>query len=113
MRKDCERLSHGLKRNFLEGDYRIYYGSEVTASYRSSSTEDFYRSSFYFSEGTFANDDIVLSVRNAVSYRVALQRFFRVGEAPYDADNLKLTWTNGDAGAHGNAVSSGTIWYYK
>ena len=109
-------ISHsaGTTWKFLEGDYRIYYDNEATASYRSSGAEDFYRSSWYFTEGVFANDDIVLSIKDAVNYRVAMRRYFRIEDAPSAEDNLKATWTNGDVGNDpGNVSASSSIWYYK
>jgi hypothetical protein len=102
---------------FLEGDYRIYYGGSPTASYRSSGTEDFYHSSWYFYEGAFAEDDECMQAKNATDYTIAMSRFFPLWRAPHHSNSLKLTWQVGesesgyDPGA--KTYTRWLVWYYK
>jgi len=100
---------------YLEGDIRIYYGQGPTASYRSSGTEDFYYSSWYFSEGKFAEDDKVLATKDSTNHVVALSRFWRLSEAPYDPNGIKLTWQNGESvvGDPNEPYHRYVVWYYK
>lgn len=107
---------HTAGNNFchLEGDVRIYYGGEAIPSYRSSGTEDFYYSSWYFSEGVFAEDDKVLATKDSSGYVVTLSRFWRLSEAPYDPNGIKLTWQVGEGSCDPNEPYHRYIaWHYK
>lgn len=102
--------------DYFEGDYKLFYGGEGTPSYRSSGTEDFYFSSWGFHEGVFAEDDKILVAKDSASpYRCCCCRFFRISEAPYHSDGIKLTWTNGEAAAGnpGTVYIRWIVWYYQ
>ena len=106
----------GLTWNPLEGNYKIYYGGEPNASYESSGTEDFYHSSWYFAEGTFAVDDECMTHKDATYYYISMSRFFPLWRAPYHPSGLKLTWNVGQSGQGdpGSTVYTRWIaWYYK
>jgi hypothetical protein len=102
---------------YLEGNYKIYYGGSGTASYESSGTEDFYHSSWYFNEGTFAIDDECMAYKSTGSpYQCVMSRFFPLWRAPYSANGIKFTWNVGQSGQGdpGNAIyTRWIVWYYE
>ena len=99
--------------NYLEGDYRIYYAGSAVSSYRSSGTEDFYHSSWYFEEGLFEYMDECLTLKE--TNIVAASRFFPLERAPACADGIKLTWQVGDPSMPdpGNTYIRWIVWYYQ
>jgi hypothetical protein len=108
----------GVGNNFkyLEGDYRIYYGGSSSASYRSSGTEDFYHSSWYFQEGAFDRPgDEGMVEKHDTSYTCSAWRFFPLWRAPYNVAGIKLTWQVGESAVPdpGNAYTRWISWYYK
>lgn len=101
---------------FLEGNYKIYYGGSGSASYENSGTEDFYHSSWYFTEGAFAEDDECMAVKSSSGYRIAMSRFFPLWRAPYHQNGLKLTWNvgqNGQGDPAANIYTRWIVWYYQ
>lgn len=105
---------HNFK--YLEGDYRIYYGGSSSASYRSSGTEDFYHSSWYFQEGYFQDPgDECFVEKHDDEYTVSVSRFFPLSRAPYHKDGVKLTWAVGESAVPdpGNTYTRWISWYYK
>jgi hypothetical protein len=107
-------VGHNFK--YLEGDYRIFYGGSGSASYRSSGTEDFYHSSWYFQEGTFdqPGDECMVEKHDA-DYTCSASRFFPLWRAPYHKDGIKLTWQVGESAMPdpGNTYTRWITWYYK
>jgi hypothetical protein len=103
--------------NYLEGNYKIYYGGSSTASYESSGTEDFYHSSWAFYEGAFAVDDECMAYKSeSSSYQCVMSRFFPIWRAPYSAGGIKFTWNVGQSGQGdpgGNIYTRWIVWYYK
>jgi hypothetical protein len=102
----------GGNQNYLEGDYRIYYGGSIVASYQSSGTEDFYHSSWYFQEELFEYMDECLVVNE--NYITAASRFFPPERAPACANGIKFTWQVGEPGfTTGNTYIRWIVWYYQ
>lgn len=83
---------------FLEGDYRIYYGGSGTANYRSSGTEDFFNSGWYFVDGLVRDEFSGLLFLDYTNEAIVAYRLFPIPDAPAHSSRLKLTWTNGDPG---------------
>jgi hypothetical protein len=100
---------------FLEGDHRIYYAGELTPAYRSSGTEDFFHSSWYFQEGLFDQMDECLVLKNDTNYTVAASRFFPLNRAPFHEQGLKFTWSVGESVMPdpGNTYTRWLVWYYQ
>ena len=102
---------------YLEGNYKIYYGGEETASYESSGAEDFYFSSWYFLEGAYESDDTWCAFRGvAGSYvETAVGRMFYLNKAPYHPNGLKFTWNVGQNGQGdpGTVYTRWKVWYYE
>jgi hypothetical protein len=105
----------GKNFKFLEGDYKIYYGNSITAAYRSSGSEDFYHSSWYFQEGLFAKDDECLVLKNSNTFSLAASRFFPLNKAPAAQDGLKFTWQVGEPAMPDpkNTYTRWITWYYQ
>ena len=103
----------GGNSNYLEGDYRIYYAGSAVPSYRSSGTENFYHSSWYFQEDLFEYMDQCLAVKD--TYIVAASRFFPLERAPACTNGIKLTWQVGDPSMPdpGNTYIRWIVWYYQ
>jgi hypothetical protein len=102
--------------NYLEGDYRLYYGNEVSPSYRVSGTEDMYGSSYYFAEGLFQDPEQGIFIKNVSNGSISAYKFYYDSILPRDASRLRLTWTNGDVAylEPGYVVTSMlTTFYYK
>ncbi|MFA5422695.1 MAG: DUF2961 domain-containing protein [Phycisphaerae bacterium] len=111
-------LGSGVGYNFkyLEGDYKIYYGGSAAASYRSSGTEDFYHSSWYFQEGNFDQPgDECMVEKHDTQYTCSASRFFPLWRAPYHKNGIKLTWRVGEPEMPdpGNTYTRWLTWHYK
>jgi hypothetical protein len=100
---------------YLEGDHRIYYDGSGTPSYRSSGSEDFYHSSWYFQEGLFDQMDECLVLKNNTNYNLAASRFFPLYRAPYGQEGIKFTWQVGEPAMPnpGNTYTRWIAWYYQ
>ncbi len=100
---------------YLEGDHRIYYNGSGTPSYRSSGSEDFYHSSWYFQEGLFDRMDECLVLKNSTNYNVAASRFFPLCRAPYGQQGIKFTWQVGEPAMPDpdDTYTRWITWYYE
>jgi len=101
--------------HYLQGDLRIYYNGSGTPSYRSTSTEDFRHSSWYFQEGTFDRMDECLVLKNNTNYNIATSRFFPLYRAPYGEEGIKFTWQVGEPGMPdpNDTYTRWITWYYE
>ncbi len=100
--------------HFLEGDQRIYYGGSGTAAYRSSGSEDFFQSSYYFTDGYTHNDEAGLVYKDS-SGDICAYRLWPLSKAPASPTGLQLTWANGDATYNTptqNTNSTPVLFYY-
>lgn len=101
--------------NYLEGDYKIYFGSEKTPSYQSSGTEDMYDSSFYFLEGLFQDIEEGIFIKNTSNGNFSAYKMFWDSILPKDKSKLRFTWKNGDPGylePTYSVISSFVLFYY-
>lgn len=99
----------------LEGDFRIYYDGETTASYRNPGTEDFFGSSHYYRNGLVQKERIGRTVINSTTGQVAAYRFFDTENVQAD-NGLKLTWCNGESDVLSPSYTTRcgcTVFYYQ
>jgi hypothetical protein len=112
----------GANLYYLEGPYKIYYDSNSIPSSASSGTEDELDSSWYFgNESAYTKlmqnppAEGLIYYPGGSPYSVDICKFWPLSNAPYAANHLKLTWTNGVSGSGnpGNQVQTrALIWYY-
>lgn len=100
--------------NYLEGNIEIYVDGEGVASYSSSGTEDFFRTSHYAPVGEYYVDDYGLVRRDAVGFMTVWYRFFTKDPVEFDT-SLQIVWYNGEVVAApvvNASVVDALAWYY-
>ncbi len=93
---DCSLilLSVNLTNGTMEGDFRMYDGADQSMLFRSSGFEDFFGSSFFFTDGKIRTDSVGLINLPSSAYRW----FLPLTEAPNSTERLRVTFQNGDTG---------------
>jgi hypothetical protein len=104
---NIENVGKGLD-YLMEGDLRIYVDDQQEPIYRSTGTEDYFLSGWYFAGGKFAGPFHGLTIKEAD--RLSAYRFHIYDPIPFKK-RLKVTIDHGEHNEALGCYSSCAYWY--
>jgi len=90
--------------NFMEGCYRVSYGTSNTQSLISTGFEDYYQSAYYFAAGTYREPGVGATVVNIgkTNTQISAYKIHETDSLWFPAGGFRLIWRNGDTSSRSN-----------